>query len=114
MDLTMLLIILGVALWLSLMVLAVILPIRPDAVRITERLVCPADTKMDVRTEVYSYHHPGQKAVVVNYRGSDGMIHDVKVKAILALWGILFFVSILVTAVVVPLVRNWIVQSGLM
>ncbi len=64
---TLLLIILGVAIWLAFMGMAVALVIRPDSVRITERFLCPPGTEMKVER---------------------------KVKALLLLWGMFFVASL--------------------
>ena len=91
---TLIVILIGIAVWLAIMGLAVALPIRPNIVRITERFVCPPGTEMKVETYVYSYHRPGERAIGIYYLDPDGVTHNVKVKALLTLWGIFFIVSL--------------------
>ena len=59
MGIGLVLIILGVALWLALMGLAVVLPLHPGVLRITRKIVCPPGSEIRVGTSVASYHRPG-------------------------------------------------------
>jgi hypothetical protein len=95
------LIMIFVALWLSFMLLAIVLPLRPGFVRITRRLVCRRSRGMQVEYFRASYHHPGQRGILITCIDEDGRQHDVKVKAIFALWLIFFLVSLLVAGLIV-------------
>ncbi len=77
---------LGVALWLGLMVLALLVSIRPAVLRITQALVCPPGVEMVVNKLVYSYHQPGQGALDVYYLDQNRQRHDIKMRALLAFW----------------------------
>jgi hypothetical protein len=65
MNLTILFISIGVAIWLTCMILAIILPINPNILRITKNFVCPKEKELIIQTAVYSYHRPGQKALEI-------------------------------------------------
>lgn len=107
MTVTLVLAVLGVALFLSLIALAVVLPIRPGIVRVTERLVCPAGTRMEVEMVRHSYHRSGERGIVVRCRGQ-GRTEQVNGRALVALWLIFYLASLPVAAVVVVLVNRWI------
>jgi hypothetical protein len=109
---TLLLIILGVAIWLAFMGMAAVLVIRPDSVRITERFLCPPGTEMKVETYVYSYHRPGERAIGIYYLGPDGKSHNIKVKALLLLWGMFFVASLPIAILIVLLFQRWVTQAG--
>jgi hypothetical protein len=91
---------LGFAIWLAFMIFATALAINPEVVKVVRYFVCPPDTEMIVKTEVYSYHHPGQKAIVVYSDGPEGQ-KDIKVRALLALWLFFFVLSIPVSIILV-------------
>ena len=93
-------IILGVAIWLAFMIFATALAIRPEVVKVVRLFVCPPSTEMVVKTEVYSYHHPGEKAIVVYSDGPEGR-KDIKVRALLALWLFFFVLSVPVSILLV-------------
>ena len=99
--------ILGTAFFLSLMALAVALNIRPDIVRITERFVCPAGTKMEVEVIHHQPDQPRARQIVVTCRGQ-GKPEYVNAKALLSLWFIFFVASLPVATVVVILASWWI------
>lgn len=81
---TLVLAILGTAFFLSLMAFAVALNIRPDIVRITERFVCPAGTKMEVDVVHHEPEQPRAREIVVTCRGR-GKTECVNAKALLSL-----------------------------
>jgi hypothetical protein len=91
---------LGVAIWLAFMIFAAALAIRPEVVMVVKRFVCPPGTEMIVQTEVYSYHHPGQRALVVYSDGPEGR-KDIKTRALLALWLFFFVLSVPVSLILV-------------
>ena len=91
---------LGFAIWLAFMIFATALAINPEVVKVVRYFVCPPGTEMIVKTEVYSYHHPGQKAIVVYSDGPEGQ-KDIKVRALLALWLFFFVLSVPVSAILV-------------
>ena len=89
----------GGAFFLSMMAFAIILPIKPTVVQITERFVCERGSKMDVQIVKHSYHRPGERGIVVTCRGN-GESKYVNAKAFLTLW-LLFFIGSLPIAIVV-------------
>jgi len=94
----------GVAMWLAIMGLAVTLPLAPARfLRLTERIVCPAGTKMEVKTFQHTYHRPGERGLEVRCVGR-GVNKDVKFKALLTLWLVYFALSFALTVLVVALI----------
>jgi len=106
MTVTLVLSILGVALFLSLMALAIALPLRPDILRVTERFVCPAGARMDVTLTKSSYHRPGESGLVVTCRGQ-GKDEYVNARALLYLWLLFFVVALPVAATLGILASRW-------
>ncbi len=96
----MIFIILGVAVWLAFMMFAAVLAIRPEVVKIVKPFVCPPGTEMVVKTEVYSYHQPGQKAIIIYSDGPEGR-KDIKGRALVVLWLFFFIPSIPLAALLV-------------
>ena len=99
--------ILGTAFFLSLMVFAVALNIRPNIVRITERFVCPAGTKMAVDIVQHEADQPWARQIVVTCQGW-GKTEWVNAKALLCLWLMFFVASLPAATVVVVLASRWI------
>ena len=95
---TLLLIIVLVALWLSIMALAAILPINVNILRITQPLICPPGSHLELRTWDVSPHHRGVKGLMVYSQGPDGR-RDVKTRALLALWAIFFVISLFICGI---------------
>ncbi|MEE4195054.1 MAG: hypothetical protein V2J07_07640 [Anaerolineae bacterium] len=94
------LVIVGGAVWLSLMELAVLLPAAPQLLRFTRPFILPPDWKIEVTRVKSSYHRPGETGLVVMGVGpySD---KDVKTQALLVLWGFLFLTDLFTVAVAV-------------
>jgi hypothetical protein len=65
MNITLLLIIEAVSVWLALMTLAVTLPFRPQVLHMTKKWVCPPGCEMRIRTNTASYHRPGEKGLSI-------------------------------------------------
>lgn len=101
-------IILGVSVWLAGMALAIVLPTKPSIVKITEKLVCPPETKLQVKTEVYSYHRPGQHAVHIFYTDEAGSDHNINGRALFALFMLFFTASLPFAAAVVLVIKHFI------
>lgn len=76
----------GIALWLGLMALALLVSLRPAVLRVTQALVCPPGVDMQVEKHAYSYHRPGEGALVVYYLDQNHLRHDIKMRALLAFW----------------------------
>ncbi len=104
---TLVLAILGTAFFLSLMAFAVALNIRPNIVRITERFVCPAGTKMEVDIVHHEPDQPWARQIVVTCQGW-GRSGWVNAKALLCLWLMFFVASLPLATVVVMLASSWI------
>ncbi len=94
-------IIIGLALFVSLMALAVIVPLRPGWIRITERFVCPRGSTMEVQTSKLSYHRPGERGLVVMCKGPGGTT-SINGRAVFCLW-LIFFICALVPSVLAGL-----------
>lgn len=99
------LITLGLAIFLSLIGIAVVIPIYPNIIRITESFVCPPGMKMKVEKVKLSYHRPGEKGIIVSCHGHGETIY-VKAKALLCLWVIFFVFSLPVAAMLGVLLVN--------
>ena len=106
---TLVLAILGTAFFLSLMAFAVVLNIRPDIVRITERFVCPAGTEMEVDVLHHQPDQPWARQIVVTCKRW-GKTEWANAKALLSLWFLFLVASLPVAAVVVVLVSRWILS----
>lgn len=96
------LVIFGGALWLSLMEVAVLLPLWPGVLYLTRPLIVPPGWTLEVIKVKTTYHRPGEQGLVVMAHGPEGA-RDVKGKAVFALWGFLF-IDALITAAVLVLV----------
>jgi hypothetical protein len=112
MDLTMWLIILGVAIWLAFMVFALALSIRPSIVQVMQWLVCPPGTSMEVETMVYSYHRPGERAIIISCV-SPGTRRDIKVRTLLSFWVLCLVISLPIASIGVILIYRFIVARGI-
>lgn len=58
-------IILVTAIVLSIMLWAVILPFKPDSVKIVGKFVCKPNEKMEVSTSNASYHQRGERSIEI-------------------------------------------------
>ena len=93
------LIIIGISLWLSVMLLAVAIPINPKILNLTKSIICNKDEKLIIKKVKLSYHRPGEKGVIVERIGPKGR-ENVKVKALFTLW-IIFFLWILLISLLI-------------
>jgi len=88
---TLIILILSIAFFLSIMAVAIALPLRPSIVRITARFVCPTSTTMKVQTTSLNTHRPSTQRLVVTCQGGGKTLY-VNAKAFLWLW-MMFFVA---------------------
>ena len=88
---TMIIIIVAAAFWLSIVAVAIAMPINVQILRITKPFVCPGGSTMEIKTEKTSGQRTGGKGLVVLCRSAEGT-KDVKGKALTVLWGIFFVV----------------------
>ncbi|MBN2005501.1 MAG: hypothetical protein JXA21_19235 [Anaerolineae bacterium] len=109
MTLALILVILGIALYLSMMAFAVALPIRPEIVRVTERFVCPAGARMEVNPAKLGYHRPGERGIVVKCYGQ-GKTEYVNARALLYLWAIFLVPSLPAAVTLGILASRWIAK----
>lgn len=75
-------IILGISAFLGIMLMAIVLPLKPDALKVVGKFVCKNDEKMEVPTSVASYHQPGERSIEI-YCNNYGKRRDVKGKTLL-------------------------------
>ena len=108
MGIGLVLIILGVALWLALMGLAVVLPLRPGVLRITRKIVCPPGCEIRVGTSVASYHRPGERGLFVECVDPNGDSKLITNKAVAVFTGLLFLTALPISAMGVFLVHFWV------
>jgi hypothetical protein len=106
MTITLILISLGIAFWLAFILMAIVLPIKPDAVKITEKLVCPEGNELIIQTAAYSYHRPGQRALEISYRDKNGTIKNAMLKVMAIFWMMLFVISLPITLLLVVVINN--------
>lgn len=92
--------IIGVAVWLAFVIFSLTLSIRPETVKIIKVFICQPDVEMIVQTETYSYHRPGQRAIIIHADGPDGL-RDIKARALVALWLFYFVLSIPIATILV-------------
>lgn len=78
----MILISIGVSVFLSIMLLAIILPFKPDALKVFGKFVCKGDEKIEILTSVASYHQPGERSIEI-YCNDYGKRRSVKGKVLL-------------------------------
>ena len=101
----MILIILGVSAFLGIMLIAVILPFKPDSLKIFGNLVCKNDEKIEILTSVASYHHPGEKSISI-YCNDYGKRRSVKGKVLLLSFLSSFIIALpFATLIVVTIYR---------
>jgi|WetSurMetagenome_2_1015567.scaffolds.fasta_scaffold44439_3 hypothetical protein len=84
----------GVAVWMAFMVLAIVLPVNPKLLKLTEKIVCPAGSELIIHKAVYSYHRPGQSALEISIRDKTGMSKSAGFKVVAVFWMILFLASL--------------------
>jgi hypothetical protein len=64
----MILVIFIVAVVLTALFWAVLLPFKPESLKVFERFVCRKDEKMEVSTSVANHHQPGEKSLEIYCR----------------------------------------------
>jgi uncharacterized membrane protein YccF (DUF307 family) len=106
MSVTSVLLSIGVAIWISFMTLAIILPVRPNVLRMTRGLVCPKGSEMIIQTAVYSYHRPGQKALEISIKDKNGVVKNAGFKVVSVFWLILMAFSLPISIIFVLLISN--------
>jgi|WetSurMetagenome_2_1015567.scaffolds.fasta_scaffold1089338_1 hypothetical protein len=111
MNPTIILISFGVSIWLACMILAIILPINPNILKITKNFVCPKENELIIQTAVYSYHRPGQKALEIYYLDDDGAVKDVGLQAITIFWIILFIIIVPISYLAVTQLNSAIMMN---
>jgi hypothetical protein len=94
----------GVAIWMAFMLLAVVLPVNPKLLKLTEKIVCPAGSELIIHKAVYSYHRPGQSALEISIRDHSGLLKSAAFKVITVFWMILFLASLPISIFAVMLV----------
>jgi hypothetical protein len=106
MSITSILISLGIALWISLMIIAIILPIKPSILGITKSFVCPQGSKLFIQTAVYSYHRPGQKALEISIMDNNGVTKNAAFKVVSVFWLLLFVITVPISIIIVMFISN--------
>jgi hypothetical protein len=109
MTITVIIVSLGVAIWLTFMMIAILLPLKPNILKITEKIVCPEGSKLIIQTAVYSYHKPGQRALEIYSKDNSGIVKNAGLKVISIFWMMLFVVNLPVSIILVILINNSII-----
>src|SRR5262245_27165172 len=98
---------LGIALFLGIMLIAVIMPFKPDALKIFGKFVCSGDEKIEILTSVASYHQPGERSISI-YCNDYGKRRSVKGKTLLLSFLLSFLVMLPVAGFIVFLIFRFI------
>jgi hypothetical protein len=112
MTITIIIVSLGIAIWLAFILMAILLPIKPDVLRITEKLSCPEGSELIIQTVVYSYHRPGQRALEISIKDKNGIIKNAMLKVFAIFWMILFVISLPIALFLVVVIINSLHISG--
>ena len=96
---------LAVGAFCAAMVLALVIPLRPDVLRITQRIVCPPGSSLLIRVVKLSYHRPGERGLTVVCRGPDGD-RSVIGRAVFWLWVLLLVPSLALAMLAVTLISR--------
>jgi hypothetical protein len=91
--------------FLGTMLLAVLLPFKPDVLRLVTPLVCPPGTRMEIQTFQANPYRPGERGLAVYAVGPAGSV-DIKNRTLIAFWG----VCCLVTLPLALYLADWIVR----
>jgi hypothetical protein len=70
------------AVFLGIMTMAVILPFKPDLIKVTEKFICAKNEKMEIFTSVAGHHLPGERSIEI-YCTEGARKRDVKLKTLL-------------------------------
>ena len=105
----MIFIIFGGAAFLAIMLWTVLLPLKPDSLKVFGKLVCRKNEKMEILTSVASYHQPGEKSIEI-YCSDYGKRRDVKGKTFLFAFLLAFVLMLPVSAVIVILIDKFLVN----
>lgn len=90
----------GVSVFLSIMLLAIVLPFKPDSLKVFGKFVCKADEKIEVLTSVASYHQPGEKSISI-YCNDYGKRRSVKGKVLLLSVLLAFLITLPISFLIV-------------
>ena len=99
---TMILIILAAAFWLSMITLAIVMPVNVNILRITKPFICPPGATLEIKTVKSSQNRAGARGLIVLCCSAAGK-KDVKGKALTVLWGIFFVIFLVACSVAVSL-----------
>ena len=58
-------IIIAISCFLGIMLMTIVLPVKPDALKIVGKLICSKDEKMEVLMSVASHHQPGERSIEI-------------------------------------------------
>ena len=109
MTITLIIVSLGVAIWLTFMMMAILLPLKPGILKITEKIVCPEGTELIIQTAVHSYHRSGQRALEIYSRDNNGIVKNVGFKVISIFLMILFVMNLPISIILVTIINNSII-----
>ena len=91
--LTIIIVVIAAAFWLSMMAIAIALPVSVDIIRITKPFICPPGSRLEVRTDKTRAKRPGERGLVVLCHSTEGT-KDVKGKALTTLWLFFFLLAL--------------------
>lgn len=61
----MILVIFGAAAFLAVVLWSVLLPFKPDSLKVFQKIICRKDEKMEILTSAASYHQPGERSIEI-------------------------------------------------
>jgi hypothetical protein len=102
---------LGISIWLAFMMLAIVLPLKPNILKITKKIACQKGSELIIQTAVYSYHRSGQRALEIYTKDKNGIVKSAGLKVIFIFWIMLFAVSLPISIILVTLITNAITKN---
>lgn len=106
----MFLLVFGLAAFFAIMILAVLLPLKPDALKAAKFLVCANDEEIEISTSVSSYHQPGERSIEIYCKGY-GKKRDVKLKTLLMSFLVSFAAALPFSFLIVSLAARFFAEN---
>ena len=101
---TLVLIFVGGSFWISMMILAVVLPLFPKALRVTAPLICRSGEKMEIHVGKASYHRPGERGLAIECVGTGR--RTVTLRAFFLAWVVLSILILIIGMAVLLAVKG--------
>ena len=95
-----------VAVFISVMLLALVIQLKPGWLRITEKIVCRKGSRLIIETAVHSHHQPGENALGIYEKDENGVLKSAGFKVVSLFWLIIFTFCLPASFVLVNLIIN--------